>query len=571
MKRLWLPAGLALLLAATVHTANAATTWKVTNFHSDIAVETNGVISVSEKISVDFGPNQLHGIYRSIPISYTAPNNTTLYTALTVQRVTQDGQGAEYSETKNKANDTLTIGNPNLTISGAHTYVISYTVNGVLSSYPTYDELYWNVTGNDWGVPIDTASATVTLPSANIQQYSCYQGLPGSTTSCNYSTVSKTAATFSASSVLGAGEGLTVAVGYTKGLVPINVVSAPSSGFSVATFVEQFSVTLVALVILLIGYTALLRRRSNQRINAVKSVDTSNTQTIMAEYEPPFGLRPGQVGGIKDQKVDTIDITATIVDLAVRGYLTITVLPKSWLGGQDYLLTATSQTMDDLQNYEQLLLSKLFKGRSEVKLSQLKNSFYTDLAEIKDELYQNLVTGGYFVVNPAKINVIYYSISILLLVTGGVTLGIGWFGVGAALLVGALINLALKRFVRERSVLGQQALQKILGYKLFVSATEKYRQPYFEKQNLYMEVLPYAIVFGVTQQLAQAFKEMGITPPAPTWYISNQPFVAFAFAGDMAKFSSQLGAVIAAAPHGSGSGGAGAVGGGFGGGGGGAW
>lgn len=573
MKRLFAALILTAAISLGLGHAKASDSWKINTFHSDINILQSGQVDITEKITVTFSSSK-HGIYRTIPISYNDKNSKVLYTSLRVVDVSQDNDSAIYSTTNDSANETIKIGDPNNTITGSHSYIIHYIVDGVLSSYSDNDEFYWNVTGDAWAVNIDTASATVKLPVNGIKQYSCYQGISGSTEKCQTPTVDKTTASFSASRVLNSSEGLTVAVGYTKGLFPINVISKPTgTSISITSLLAQFITTFILGLAGIISYTVFLKRKTEKSIEAKVAANAPvNLATIAVEYEAPFGLRPGQVGGVIDEKVDTLDITATIVDLAIRGYLTITEQPKTWaLGEKDYLLTATSLSMDDLKSYEQLLLSKLFKGRSEVKMSQLRNTFYQDLAEIKDELYQDLVTNGYFITNPQTINKIYYGITIALVVIGGSAIGIGLYGIGVALILCGLLAALMKRIIPERSLLGRQAVQKILGYKLFVSATEKYRQPYLEKQNMYMEVLPYAIVFGVTDQLANAFKEMGITPPQPNWYISNQPFVAFAFASEMNSFSNQLSSTIASAPSGSGSSGSGFSGGGFGGGGGGSW
>ena len=118
---------------------------------------------------------------------------------------------------------------------------------------------------------------------------------------------------------------------------------------------------------------------------------------------------------------------------------------------------------------------------------------------------------------------------------------------------------------------GHELYRQIKGYKLFVSGTEKYRQPFFENRNIFMQVLPYAMVFGVTKKLAKAMEQMGIEPSQPAWYVGSQAFNIGSFSSSMESFSSALSSSIASAPGGSGSGGGGFSGGGGGGGGGGGW
>jgi uncharacterized membrane protein len=139
------------------------------------------------------------------------------------------------------------------------------------------------------------------------------------------------------------------------------------------------------------------------------------------------------------------------------------------------------------------------------------------------------------------------------------------------LLICGIIFIFISFFMPRKTALGRETYRKARGYKLFVSGTEKYRQPFFEKENIFMEVLPYAMVFGVTNKLANAMKEMGIQQPQPSWYVGTTAFNISRFTSDVNNFSNSFSSVIASSPSGSGSGGGGVSGGGFGGGGGGSW
>jgi len=118
----------------------------------------------------------------------------------------------------------IRLGNPHSTISGKHIYVIAYRDEGVLALYDSLDELYWNVTGNQWGVPIEQATAIVRLPQQGIKSIACYEGFTGSQDQCQAQST-QTEATFSATRILEAGEGMTISLGYTKGMVPILTVA----------------------------------------------------------------------------------------------------------------------------------------------------------------------------------------------------------------------------------------------------------------------------------------------------------------------------------------------------------
>jgi uncharacterized membrane protein len=306
-------------------------------------------------------------------------------------------------------------------------------------------------------------------------------------------------------------------------------------------------------------------------------------EAIVVEYESPQMLRPAEIGLVMDERADTLDVSATIVDLATRGFLTIKEVPKTWVfGTTDYILRKNEKDTASLMNYESLLLSKLFEKGVEIAISDLKNTFHEDLALVKKELYKHGVEKKFFYKNPETVRNVYRGVGIAIIFAG---IGISFtlaateniealayvLGSAVAISISGLIITILASYMPRRTAHGREMYRKARGYKLFVSGTEQYRQPFFEKQNIFMEVLPYAMVFGVTSQLAQAMKDMGIEPPSPSWYYGATPFNIAAFSSSMNSFQTSLSSAIASIPAGSGSGGGGFSGGGFGGGGGGGW
>jgi uncharacterized membrane protein len=120
-------------------------------------------------------------------------------------------------------------------------------------------------------------------------------------------------------------------------------------------------------------------------------------ETIVVEYEPPEKLRPAEVGVLMDERADTLDVTATIIDLATRGYLTITEVPKKWVfGSTDYTLARVKKDTASLLDYEKELFSKLFDEKDKVDMSSLKTKFYKDLKVVKDKLYEEIIKKGFF-------------------------------------------------------------------------------------------------------------------------------------------------------------------------------
>lgn len=575
--------------------------WVIDSFDSYIVIQKDGKVNVEEKIGVDFGNLEKHGIYRDIPYIYRTQDNKKTYTKVEVVNVTSGVSRIPYKVEKNQSNLRIRIGDPNQTVSGKQNYKINYLVSGVLNSYYNYDELYWNVTGLDWPVPIKESAATVVLPEPGVIQSSCYRGSFGSRQTCDAEKISDKIVRFNFLDVLSPGEGLAVALGYAKGMVPILKIAPPETFFdkvfSLNTLISFSAIFAVGLYFIIrawwrhgrdlwwgrkssFGQTR-IEADASTRINADgQQMPFGADETIVPEYEPPLGLRPAEIGTLIDEKADTLDVSATIVDLAVRGYLIITETEKKWIFGKiDYLLTRTDKSDKELMLYEQLLLVSLFRYRTEIKLSELKNKFYNDLRKVKKALYQEVARKNLFTKNPETTRSHYIKYAAL-----AIAAGIAFIFISSKILNSALIGAGLGVITAgvvlifvgyigmpQRTALGRETYRQARGYKLFVSGTEKYRQPFFENRSIFMDVLPYAIVFGVTKKLASAFAEMGIEPPQPSWYRGVGAFNIAVFSASIDSFSSSLSSAMMSSPSGSGSGGGGFSGGGFGGGGGGSW
>ncbi|MEK7570768.1 MAG: DUF2207 domain-containing protein [Patescibacteria group bacterium] len=571
--------------------AQSADEWTITNFHSDIAIQPDGIVQVTETIDVDFDTLAKRGIYRDIPVVYEDDKGEKTYTKIAVSSITQDGttDKAEYKVTHNDNNLRIRIGDPDVTISGKHQYTITYQATGVLRSFADYDELYWNVTGNDWEATMQKASATVTVPKEKIDNATCFEGYQGYTNPCHITKQSPTSVSFTTTRDLPQTQGLTIVTAYTKGMVPILTVPKPKTieeDIVTRPSAIAFLITLCAAIILIMLLWMSKGRDFWYRTSSMLTSSAKSEQrplfaheTNVVEFTPPDKLRPAEIGVLMDEKADTLDITSTIIDLAHRGFLTITEVPKKWLfGSTDYILTQAKTADASLLGYEKLLLNKLFATQKVIKLSSLKQTFYDDLAAVKKKLYEDMVHKKLFIANPESIRTRYILLGLgfcvfgFIILIGGINLIMGPITTtGAAIIIGGILLLFASKNMPRRTALGREYYRRVKGYRLFIDGAEKYRQRFFEDKSLFNEILPYAIVFGLTGKFARAMKDMGVTPATPTWYIGHHAFVAAAFASDVDSFSKSLSTAIASTPSSGGGFSGGSSGGGFGGGGGGSW
>ncbi len=193
---------------------------KIDLFSSNIAIQQDSSIVVNETIAYDFGTTQHHGIYRDIPLHYQTSYDN--YSLRIKDIYVFDGAGtAQPFTTMSQDNGIrIRIGDPNALITGFHFYVIQYHIEWATTFHPNYDELYWNVTGNNWQVPMTSAVADVTLPGnadLNTVTSRCYAGAMGATTACETHSVGKTL--HFGQSNLAPGQGLTFVVQFPKGIV----------------------------------------------------------------------------------------------------------------------------------------------------------------------------------------------------------------------------------------------------------------------------------------------------------------------------------------------------------------
>ena len=571
--------------------------WVINSFAARIQIEENGALRIAETILVDFGNQRKHGIFRKIPVYYDFGDDMERVYDLEVLSVTDSGgRRWKYEVERDGKYLSIKIGDPDVTVTGVQSYVIDYRVQHALNGFADHDELYWNVNG-EWPVRTVTTEATVTLPGDGVRQVTCFQGAAGSLEPCRFSNTAR-AASFGTTRLLPEGEQLTVVVAMAKGLVPDPQFKLERKPREFAEFFEATPVTvggsLFALVVSLAGLGwAWWRYGRDRRYTSVYYLtDNPNEETrpllasdpIVIEYSPPDNLRPGQLGLILDETADTLDVTSTTIDLAVRGYLHIReVKTEGILGGlfskRDWELTRTEKDDAALLVYEQTVLRGLFDQGSPVGLSQLKNKFYKHLRDAKRQLYDDVMQRKWFVMRPDKARGLWVVFGVLLLTVGvvamvllGMFFGAGLIGL-PLILAGTLLSV-LAFWMPKRTAKGREALRRALGFRQYVATAETDRQRFNEAANLFAEYLPYAIVFHCVDKWARAFRDVDMQAATQTWYAGGFGFAAAQFSHDMQDFSSSVSSTIVSTPGGSGSSGFGSggfSGGGGGGGGGGGW
>lgn len=546
---------------------------KINDYQVNLEVGTEGVLHVQEIIEYDFGAFEHHGIYRDIPVKYRARGGN-YEVRLTVKDVTDPLNNKYiYTTSREGKNLRIKIGDPNEMISGIHTYKITYDIERAINFFDDHDELYWNVTGNEWPVYIDNVSAHVVLPediSSSDIDISCFTGATGSEEQDCLGTVKDSEADFLTENVLYMNEGLTIVVGW-----PVGFIQRPNLWQKILWILADnwsFLVPIISFIVLFV-----LWYRNGR--------DAAKSFTVIAQYEPPHGLNPVEVGTILDFRVDKKDVTGMLLDLAVRGYIKIRYIEKKgFLGKEDFELIRVGNGTDLVKPYEQKLFESLFSKNqfTSRKLSDLKNKFYKDEQTISKEVYDNLTKQGYFVKNPDSQRWSYLIAAILLFFIGFILLAATFeynAFIGVSLGLTGCLFFIFSFIMPARTKKGVLAREHCLGYKQYLSVAEKDRIAFHnapkKSPKEFERGLPYAIVFGVEKEWAQSFQDIYKTQPS--WYEGNMNnFSAVLLAHSLGTFSTHMNGAMHSPSSGasggrSGFGGGGFSGGGFGGGGGGSW
>jgi uncharacterized membrane protein len=563
---------LALLLMALAASASARQL-KIQKFSAEIFVQPDATLDVTETINVNF-IGVWHGLYRTIPVEYVTPQGFNYSLFVKLKGATDAADQPLKVETSHEGHYLKWKIYVDDATDAERTIRLHYQVRNGLKFFEDHDELYWNVTGDQWDVPLGDASAQILLP----------QGVTGIRTNeftGSYRsrgqdaevTASDNTVEVSMTRPLSFHEGLTIVVGWDKGFV-----KEPGAGDQINQFLSSNWPIFLPIPVFLFMFWLWSTRGRDPRVGPVA-----------VQYAPPEGMSPAEVGTLVDEDAAMRDITATIVDLAVRGYIVIEEQDKSGMMGlvhnKDYVFHLKKSPKDwaGLKSHELVLLAGIFSNGAltDVELSSLQNEFYKNLPNIKNGIFDALMEHGYFQHRPDYVRSGY--------VAGGIVLGVFFFLAGnwfsqktgvavlpffvAAILSGAIIA-GFGWFMPARTADGAKALAGVLGFEDFLTHVEADRMDRISQTpETFEKFLPFAMALGVEKKWVGAFQNIYSQPPS--WYQGgtyNGGFYPIMFVNSLDNMTTRASSVMASAPRssgGSGFGGGGSSGGGMGGGGGG--
>lgn len=573
MKRLlWIVVVLPFLVIVPAKATEPASDCVIRDFQGRYTLNLDSTLAVMEYLKVDCGslPNK-HGIFRILPTQVSHPDGFYNQTKIDQLSIT-DGTGSPhpYQTIKDSANHTLTwkIGDADQTISGVNEYKIDYVVRNVTYDADGQTIFNWNLSGNFWQLPIDHFLGIVTLP-ASLKTTGVtarlYDGFFGSPTN-----------TFSTLGIADGPDGPQYAVESQKTFLPgigATLYASFPTGVVIPyqpTFLDRYGAYLwliLPLLTLLIAYKLWAKRGRDPKLNYAELV----------QYAPPYGLKPLEAGLLETNgRCKTQFLTASIIDLAVRGYIKIEELPKTLLSDKDYQLTLLKLD-DQIAKYERTILSRLF-GQLKVgdltKTSEQKYSFYSIVTSVADQGKDRLKELKFLDEGSQSWRFGMLALGIISLMGGLIFLAASASIFGLAVSLCGVIIIVFGFLMDRRTPEGAKAFWELRGFKMYMEKVEKYRAKFYEQENIFEKYLPYAVAFGLTDKWIKACKQLyddqNIIMTAPLWYAGTGDFNISSFDTAVNTLSSQIGKSISSSPASSGGGG-GFSGGGGGGGGGGSW
>jgi len=572
----------------------------IRHYQVNMKVQANTVIAINEKIDVRFSTER-HGIYRIIPTGAKI-NNQWKSIRLSHFRV-NDGKTMKVIRQYKKIK--LRFGRANRYVSGDQSYDFSYRVhNAMLSGNTNYDEIYWNLIGTDWNTVISSADMIVEFPFAltnkgNID-FRIFVGRLGSRTTLeeyegigsnteiengvannegnrrNLSRV-RTGAAHQAVSIAGnklyihISRSLPNHVGVTLQLRIKKGLLKPGKRDKLLIFWKNWNVYITFVLWLLFSIYLWTKYGKDKTVH------------VMPEFMPPK-VSPAEAISLIKQSAN-FDLSSTLVDLARRGYIVIGETKD-----KKKFLKKIKSPDNKLRSYERLLMKKIFSPSyatdNTVYVSDLEQSFYSDLEAIKAKFNISFENKDFFTVKGEHWSAVFGIFNVIIIVIGVLLLFVvdniyplrKWYLWMIAVFIN---NIVFAIIMHKKTDKGEEAYEQVLGFKEFINRAEKDRIEHLfaENQSYFDDTIPYALALGLGKKWAKHF-EMLIQKP-PSWYQGyyyGNTFSTALFASSLIYNTNSFSQAAASTPPSSGGGGGfsggsfgGSSGGGFGGGGGGSW
>jgi hypothetical protein len=473
---------------------------------ADVALKIlrDGTLSVTEKVTVPGGRQ----LVRRIPQRVSAGNNQDrVYTI-------RDAKAAGAGKAE------LTGDQLVLTLGGGES-TVTYTVDGAVADLSGNQQVRWQL-ASGWDTDLAKVTASFIAPVRESSSVDCFTGPIGSSQQCSLSEVDDSGIVRVEQDGLKAGDRVDLAVRMPPGTVPaiarFEEVARAANAFSLTPLVGIGSAALALLLIL--GALAVwwLRKRD---VSAL-STDSGPVDVLLRDgdhvyFASPDGVLPGQVGTVVDETVNVVDISGTVVDLAVRNYLWIAEV-RGATGALDWQLSRRNPADDHLLDFERAIFDALLPaGVDSVLLSELRGRGWLDLRAVSDAMYNDVVRKRWFARRPdsGRNRLTWLGVGLVALglaSTVALTFTVGYAHLGVAVAVAGAALTSGAGWVPSRTARGRALVGQMRGLLDYLHTVRVDDIPAADREMVFSRSLPYAVVLGDTERWLETFA--GLDPSA---------------------------------------------------------
>ncbi len=481
---------------------------QILDYAIEIGVRADGSLDVAEHITVNAEGRQIRrGIFRDFPTRYRDRHGNHVVVGLEVLSVERNGRPEPWF-TENLINGVRinTGGDALLNVPGRFRYTLRYRTTRQLGFFAAHDELYWNAIGTGWDFAIARAEVEVRLPHAvppeqmRAEAYTGPQGAQGQAYTARI--VSPGVAHWTLTQALQAREGLTIVLGFPKG-----VVAEPSTKQRLAWLLLDNRGILVALAGLLILIVYCVRRWLQVGRDPAPGV-------IIARYAPPPGRSPAELRYLRRGRYDMRCFTSDLLTSAVEG--------KVLIGREDRLLLKDRWRLEPIAGPEgdeglvtaSALLSSLFAdGNAPIELTPESAPQLMKARKAHADALDKRLKGSHFNHNRDSVTVAFgiavVSAGLALVISGGA----GMAAIVPVCILMLVVVLVFRRQIKAPTPEGRRLIDEAEGLKLYLSVAERDElknlsgpegPPQLDAQR-YESLLPYAIALDVEDAWTRKF------------------------------------------------------------------
>ncbi|NCD00710.1 DUF2207 domain-containing protein [bacterium] len=544
--------------------------WYIKDFKTTIEINSDDSAVITENIVADCGSAKKHGIFRSVPTKTKTPDKTILNPITLISITNFKNKSIKHSTSINGDVITWKIGDPNKTISGVNNYKIKYSVKNIIREQESFDEFYWNILGNFWDLEIDNFEAKIIFPEnfnkkeIDLEYYSGKleenKNFP-----VGIKWIDSQTLVLEVHKTIAKENGITLSASFPKGKITHIEQEKLEKYYNSSSLISLlggkiflFFFIIPPFIILII---LLLIKRKKEKENPF------HKKSVVPQYDIPNNLDPFLIGFInKKQTLESRFITASIIRLATLNLITITENEKkkffSSTSSLEFKKTNNLENLEKISDIEKHMYNNfLFSKGDTVTNSELKKKATFISTELKKITEKNLFEQGYTKKEVNKKKAILYIIILL-----------GLFFISfPSFIILLIFNKIIFNNLTEK---GQELVWKIKGFKMYMETAETERHKFYEKENIFMKLLPYSIAFGTVKKWAKKMSDIygeDYIKNSFYWYSGTTAISALNIDQTISKINSISSSINSTTGSNSGSSGGGFSGGGSGGGGGGGW